>query len=159
MSVIHRDVREFYDASYSRDAEIWRTSKRYTIDCVPEGGGLQVLDVGCGSGANSAALAAKGHAVTGVDISVIAIEQYRARGFDGVVVDLERDSLGFPDSTFDLAFCSEVIEHMTMPERLVSEMERVLKPGGALVLSTPNSAFWVYRLLGLLGWTVGELQH
>jgi len=46
-----------------------------------------------------------------------------------------------------------------MPERLVRDMERVLKAGGRLVLSTPNSAFWLYRLLGLLGYTVGELQH
>jgi SAM-dependent methyltransferase len=52
-----------------------------------------------------------------------------------------------------------VIEHMTSPEVLAAEMYRVLKPGGQLVLSTPNSAFWLYRLLGLLGYTVGELQH
>jgi SAM-dependent methyltransferase len=48
---------------------------------------------------------------------------------------------------------------MTSPEVLAAEMSRVLKPGGLLVLSTPNSAFWLYRLLGLLGYTVSELQH
>jgi SAM-dependent methyltransferase len=58
-----------------------------------------------------------------------------------------------------LAFCSEVIEHMTSPEVLAAEMFRVLKPGGRLVLSTPNSAFWLYRALGMIGFTVSELQH
>jgi 2-polyprenyl-3-methyl-5-hydroxy-6-metoxy-1,4-benzoquinol methylase len=59
----------------------------------------------------------------------------------------------------DVVLCSEVIEHMTSPEILAGEMARVLKPGGLLVLSTPNSAFWLYRVLGLLCYTVSELQH
>jgi len=73
-------------------------------------------------------------------------------------MDIE-NGLDFPDGTFDLVFCSEVIEHLTAPEVLARESLRVLKPGGHLVLSTPNSAFWVYRGLGLLGFTVAELQH
>ena len=48
---------------------------------------------------------------------------------------------------------------MTSPEVLAREMWRVLRPGGRLILTTPNSAFWLYRLLGLVGYTVGELQH
>src|ERR1700737_3848668 len=48
---------------------------------------------------------------------------------------------------------------MTPPEILAAEMFRVLKPGGRLVLSTPNSAFWLYRVLGMIGFTVSELQH
>ena len=41
----------------------------------------------------------------------------------------------------------------------MSEAFRVLVPGGTLVLSTPNSAFWVYRVLAAMGWTPSELQH
>lgn len=48
---------------------------------------------------------------------------------------------------------------MTLPEVLAAEISRVLRPGGLLVLSTPNSAFWLYRLLGVFGYTVAELQH
>jgi SAM-dependent methyltransferase len=104
------------------------------------------------------ALAAKGHRLHGIDISEVAIQQYCAQGFDGRVGDIET-SLDYPDASFDAVFCSEVIEHMTSPELLAAQMSRVLKPGGLLVLSTPNSAFWLYRLFGLFGYTVSEVQH
>ncbi len=151
-------LREFYDAQYQEGSELPRTSKLFTLACVPDRGRLSVLDVGCGTGENSKAILTRGHAVYGIDISATAIAAYRQRGFDGRVMDVE-NGLDFADDTFDLVFCSEVIEHLTAPEVLARESLRVLKPGGHLVLSTPNSAFWLYRLLGLLGWTVAELQH
>ncbi|MGE5537981.1 MAG: methyltransferase domain-containing protein [Gemmatimonas sp.] len=151
-------IKDFYERKYTEGTEIARSSKRFTLECVPDVGALDILDVGCGSGENSAVLAAKGHRPVGIDISEEAIRRYRARGFDGFTMDLER-GLDFPDCRFDLVFCSEVIEHMMFPEKLASEMARVLKPGGRLVLSTPNSAFWLYRLLAVLGYTVSELQH
>lgn len=155
---MHRNIQDFYDGKYSRTSEISRTSKEYTIECVGEGHGLSLLDVGCGSGVNSNMLALKGFSVSGVDISPAAIAQYCAQGFDGHVVNLE-EGMPFSNDTYDVVFCSEVIEHITMPEVLIAEMERILKPRGRLILSTPNSAFWVYRLLGLFGYTVSELQH
>jgi 2-polyprenyl-3-methyl-5-hydroxy-6-metoxy-1,4-benzoquinol methylase len=155
---MHQSIQAFYDRKYTQGTEIPRTSKIYTIDCVPDDRQLDILDVGCGSGSNSLALAAKGHKVRGVDISEEGIARYRSHGFEGHVTDLE-SGIDYPDATFDLAFCSEVIEHMTSPEILAAEMFRVLKPGGRLVLSTPNSAFWLYRALGMIGFTVSELQH
>jgi SAM-dependent methyltransferase len=155
---MYKSIPEFYDKQYSEGPEIWRTSKQYTIDCVPDGGKLDILDVGCGTGANSAVLAAKGHLVRGVDVSEAAIARYRARGFNGGLADLE-SGIDYPDASFDVIFCSEVIEHIVSPEILVSEMSRLLRPGGQIVLSTPNSAFWLYRLLALFGYTVAELQH
>jgi 2-polyprenyl-3-methyl-5-hydroxy-6-metoxy-1,4-benzoquinol methylase len=153
-----QSIKAFYERTYTQGTEIARSSKDYTLDCVPDGGGLEVLDIGCGSGSNSLALACKGHRVHGIDVSEAAIERYRAHGFDGRVGDIE-NGLDYPDSRFDVVFCSEVIEHMTSPELLVGEIRRILRPGGLLVLSTPNSAFWLYRLLGVLGYTVAELQH
>lgn len=155
---MHKSIQAFYERKYTQGTEVARTSKQYTVDCVPTSPALDILDVGCGSGANSVALAAKGHRLHGVDLSETAIERYRSYGFDGRTCDIE-EGLAYPDATFDVVFCSEVIEHMTSPEVLVAEMNRVLKPSGRLVLSTPNSAFWLYRVLGILGYTVGELQH
>jgi len=151
-------LQAFYEEKYRDHVERPRTSKLFTLDCISSEGHLRVLDIGCGTGENSRAIAAKGHRVHGIDISENAIARYRAHGFEGSVMDIEQ-ALDFPDASFDLLFCSEVIEHLAAPERLASEAFRVLVPGGKLVLSTPNSAFWVYRALAVLGRTLSELQH
>lgn len=151
-------VRDFYEAKYLAGEEIQRTSKLYTLDCVPAAGALEIIDIGCGTGHNSRAMAARGHRVRGIDISEHAIARYRESGFDGRTMDIER-GLEFADESFDLAFCSEVIEHLVRPERFAAEVRRVLRPGGRLVLSTPNSAFWLYRVLAVFGWVVSDVQH
>jgi 2-polyprenyl-3-methyl-5-hydroxy-6-metoxy-1,4-benzoquinol methylase len=155
---MHRDLKAFYETKYQNGTEIARSSKRLALDCIPVGTPLDVLDVGCGAGVNSLVIASKGHRVRGTDISEAAIQRYRAHGFQGNVADLEQ-GIDEPAGSVDLVFCSEVIEHLTSPSVLVSEIIRLLRPGGLLVLSTPNSAFWLYRLLGLFGFTVSELQH
>lgn len=152
-------VQDFYEAKYRASEEIQRTSKSYTLDCIPAAGKvLEIIDIGCGTGHNSRVMAAKGHRVHGIDISEHAIARYRENGFDGRTMDIER-GLDFEDESFDLAFCSEVIEHLVRPERFAAEVRRVLRPGGRLVLSTPNSAFWLYRVLALFGWVVSDVQH
>jgi SAM-dependent methyltransferase len=67
--------------------------------------------------------------------------------------------LHFPDDSFDLIWCSEVIEHLDDPAFFRDEALRVLKPGGKLVLTTPNSAFWLYPLMRLFGQTPKSLQN
>src|SRR4051812_14687105 len=122
-------IRAFYETKYTTGTEFARTSKLYTIEHVPDGGNLDILDVGCGSGLISTALAVKGHRLHGIDISEAAIEKYCRQGFDGRVGDIE-SGLPYVDDSFDIVFCSEVIEHMTSPESLIADMRRVLKPGG-----------------------------
>ncbi len=149
---------QFNEDKYKAGEEIHRTSKLYTISCIPDKGNLKVLDVGCGTGLNSSLIAKQGHQMYGVDISSNAIAKYNNRGMTGLVCDLER-FLPFRAHTFDLVFFSEVVEHLVSPQDVLKEIHRILKPGGKLVLSTPNSAFWVYRILGLLGYTLTEIQH
>jgi glycosyltransferase involved in cell wall biosynthesis/SAM-dependent methyltransferase len=65
-------------------------------------------------------------------------------------VDVERDSFPFPDGHFDVALCCELIEHLREdPMRMLSELNRVMKWGGLLILTTPNitSAFSVQEAL------------
>ena len=100
---MHQSIQAFYDRKYTQGSEIPRTSKIYTIDCVPDDTPLDILDVGCGSGSNSLALAAKGHKVRGVDISEEGIARYRTHGFDGHVVDLESGILTPPKNSASLA--------------------------------------------------------
>lgn len=126
---------------------------------VPSVTPLRILDVGCGTGLNAAELCRHGHQVIGVDVSPVAIEKFRDRGFDGLVCDIEAGPLPLPADSFDLVYASEVIEHCVDTTLFLRTIRAVLKPGGALLLSTPNSAFWVYRLLGLLGHAPSEYQH
>ena len=149
---------QFYEEKYRLGDEIPRTSKLYTLSYIPKEGHLKVLDIGCGGGLNSRSISSLGHLVVGIDISNEALKKYRECGFECCRMDVER-GLGFDDKYFDLVFCSEVIEHLVNFEVLLEEIHRVLKPGGRLILSTPNSAFWLYRLAALFGITLSEIQH
>ena len=147
------------DAHYRSSAEYERSSKQFLRSMVPPAPKLNILDVGCGTGLNSSHFAKAGHRVYGVDISPVAIERYCEHGFDGSVVDLDRGPLPVPSAAFDLVYASEVIEHCKDTSGFLRELHRALKPGGKLLLSTPNSAFWPYRLLALWGRTPTECQH
>lgn len=147
------------DAHYRSGAEFERTSKRFMRSLVPSERPLRILDVGCGTGLNAAQLTQRGHDVFGIDVSPVAIEKLRAQGLNGSVVDIEAEPLAFPENTFDLVYASEVIEHCVDTRKFLRNLRTVLKRDGTLLLSTPNSAFWAYRLLSLLGYTPSEFQH
>ena len=148
------------DAHYAGSSEFERTSKVFTRRLVPTDRPLHILDVGCGTGLNARHLANMGHTVVGTDVSSVAIEKFAQKGFKGIVCDMEKGAgLPLPDASFDLVFASEVIEHIADTATFLAELHRLARPGGLLVLSTPNSAFWPYRLLGLAGRTPSEVQH
>jgi len=66
--------------------------------------------------------------------------------------NLNEESLPFPSNKFDLVTCLEVIEHLYNPDNIISEIYRVLKPTGMLILSTPNLSALTNRLLLLFGY-------
>lgn len=150
--------RSISDSLYTAESEYERLHKIHMRAMVPAGA-LRILDVGCGTGLNAALLTERGHTVVGVDLSPVAIEQFRDRGFEGLVCDIEGAPLPFDSETFDVIYASEVIEHCADSIGFLRELRRLVKPGGLLLLSTPNSAFWAYRVLAALGKTVTEVQH
>jgi SAM-dependent methyltransferase len=106
---------------------------RKLFSALPPG---KVLDVGCGDGFILKPLVGH-HEVHGVDISEIAVGQANAAGVKAKKHDLE-DPLPYENATFDAIFCGETIEHQVDTDWLLSEINRVLKPGGHLVLTYPN---------------------
>ena len=119
----------------------------------------RALDVGCGVGEFLDVLKTMGFDVTGLDGNEKQVESIRARGFKAEPVDLEMD-LPNEDSSFDVAICLEVLEHVSRAEHLLREIHRALAPGGTLILSTPNFGFWRYRLHYLAGGQpIGEGTH
>ena len=102
--------------------------------------GKVVLDVACGSGFGSEMLARKAKEVTGVDISPEAVrycqEHYQKANLRFKRMDCY--ALEFPDSSYDVVVSFETIEHLRDQTVFLGEIKRVLKPGGFLILSTPN---------------------
>lgn len=147
------------DAHYRIGTEYERSSKQFMRAMVPSDRALRILDVGCGTGLNAMQLSKRGHEVVGIDVSSIAIEKFRAQGLVGEVVNIEQGPLPLPPASFDMVYASEVIEHCVDTLGFLRKLRDVLKPGGTLLLSTPNSAFWAYRLLGVLGRAASEYQH
>lgn len=125
--------------------------KRIALSAVPTAApGARALDIGCREGIQGRWLARRGYTVTGIDL------EPQCAG--ALVVDVD-DGLPFPDGHFDLVWCSEVLEHLRDPARATAEMRRVVRPGGTLVLTTPNSYFWLQRLASLVGLTPRRCQH
>lgn len=100
--------------------------------------GSRVLDAACGRGEGTAVLA--GHATAvGVDFSPAAILEAR-HAHGGVAEFREGDlvALPFADGEFDHAVCFEAIAHVRDPARTITELRRVMRPGGLLLISAPN---------------------
>lgn len=113
----------------------------------------RLLDIGSGAGvgAELIAKAARIDHVTCIDLSIPALQVVRDRGFSPLVASAEGHKLPFANGTFDVVVLDEVIEHLVDTDSIMDEIHRVLKPGGQLLLSTPNLAAWFNRAALLLG--------
>ncbi len=94
------------------------------------------LDLGCGDGRLTAELRAT--ELVAADVSGVALARAAARLPGARTVELEPDApLPFADGSFELVLCAETLEHVRDVQLLLSELRRVLRPGGTLALSTP----------------------
>jgi len=112
--------------------------------------GKTALDMGCGDGFWSGKLASLGFTVTSVDH-----DKYYEKT---QVLNLD-SKLPFGDSSFDLVWSTDVLEHLQNPALAIQEIKRILKPKGILLLTTPNSYFWLYPLMRIFGHTPKSLQN
>jgi ubiquinone/menaquinone biosynthesis C-methylase UbiE len=101
----------------------------------------RALDLGIGDGRLAAELTATD--LTGADVSATALERARERLPGAKLVHVEPDEpLPFDDNEFDTVLCAETIEHVRDVQLALSEIRRVLRPGGRLALTTPSASRW-----------------
>ena len=115
--------------------------RRYAIVLGMLGRATAVLDVGCGS---SKILEALPHAV-GLDLNFKPL-RFR-RQTNRLVVNGDVHRLPFPDDAFEAVICSEMLEHVPFDTRIFSELSRVLRPGGVLVVGTPDYGRWQWPFI------------
>ncbi len=99
----------------------------------------RVLEIGFGSGQLLKALRDQGNEVYGTDVGQDIVNRAQASGFNNVILlDSSEEDMPHKDDFFDAVYCYEVFEHLTNPYRMVSEVSRVLKPGGYFYFSVPT---------------------
>lgn len=128
-------LRIFLDAYRSHKQELGRS--------------VRVLDVACGRNAVLSEHIDGDDSYCGCDFNATVgagVERYFA-------IDLNEESLAarLPGERFDVIFCGEILEHLFSPDALLDEIKTLMDRESILVLSTPNLAYYVNRLLLLVG--------
>jgi 2-polyprenyl-6-hydroxyphenyl methylase/3-demethylubiquinone-9 3-methyltransferase len=130
--------------------------------------GLRFLDIGCGGGLVSEPLARLGAAVTGIDAGDDALEIARGHAAEsGVAVDYRHaaaEDLAAAGETYDAVLALEVVEHVADPPLFLAATAQLVRPGGALILSTINrtAKAFLFAILGaeyVMGWLPRGTHH
>jgi len=116
----------------------WFVSRRKFLVCLMQSLKKQfptILDVGAGTGGNLLALSNYGDAF-GIDISEQAVAFCRERGLKNII-HCPAEKMQYPDKTFDIITCLDLLEHVINPSDALTEMRRVLKDDGRIIIMVP----------------------
>ncbi len=128
------------------------TRLRRILDLVGTQSELRVLDVGCGNGRMGQKIKEKGNYVAGVEISQKAADVARQVLNAVHSFDIEKQ---WPEELqqrdFDLVVLPEILEHVFDPVYVLKSVRDALKPGGSIIITTPNFMTWTNRMRFLVG--------
>lgn len=154
---VEASIARFFDAMAPARNDLFRTNpildyeqtvrSRAVLSLLRPQAGETILDIGCGNARDILPILHAKATIVGVDVSPEMIRQGKCdlakAGFPDVELHVgDATRLDFPTGAFDAVLCSEVIEHIPDAAAAIGEMYRVLRPGGRLVLSTPNRSSW-----------------
>lgn len=144
-----RNNQEYYRQKYQLIKPDWQDSLKIYISCINQfvSQRSSILDIGCGHADFLSSVYQKTPEVYGLDPDSYALSRnttitYKLCGL--------ADHIPFPDNTFDLVSLAWVLEHIEEPEKVFTEIHRVLKPGGKMIFLTPNAwnyVTWINRLI------------
>jgi len=140
----------------SHDLPGMRRAVRPLRDSCPR----RVLDVGCGFGGLSMLVGETLGAseIHGVDIDPGVLDEARSKGVEAVLVSAEDGVLPYPDEHFDVIMTLGIMDQMPTFDGLLREINRVLAPGGHVLVSLPNLASWHNRIMLLLGYQPRDVE-
>jgi 2-polyprenyl-3-methyl-5-hydroxy-6-metoxy-1,4-benzoquinol methylase len=155
VEIWRNDMREIWDPSIERHSyHCYHNQLDVYLDLADRYKAQTVLDVGCAQGTLALLLAERGKRVTAVDIRPAFLEYAKSRWERGEIEFLAANIFDEPPlGTFDLVFANQIIEHVVYPAQLLRTLAQYVRPGGALVITTPNhdyirNALPTYRELG-----------
>ena len=144
-----RSVASYWEQLYEDKhltARIYQERKNMTLEWISEfalPAGARVLDLGCGAGHTAVSLARRGYQVNALDCEQAMLDRAARRAQEaGVCLTLgtgDAHDLPFDDGTFDVVLALGLVPWLHSPRKALAEMQRVLKPGGFLLISSDNS--------------------
>lgn len=140
-----KDQQSLYDAGWRSELERGKEQRgnlQTNLEFLAQAGllktGDRILEIGCGIGTVVHELAAQGYDIQGTDISQVAIE-YGRRKYGDIRLEVQpAEGLACGDASFDVVLSFDLFEHIARVDLHVSEVHRVLKPGGHYLFQTPN---------------------
>ena len=114
--------------------------------------GDQIFDLGCGDG-SVGALLKENYEITidGCDISDVAVDRARNHYRTAYQLNIDDEDIPVESGSYDVAICTDVLEHTLSPIHALTEIQRILKDDGVTVVSVPNYGFIRYRIHSMVG--------
>jgi 2-polyprenyl-3-methyl-5-hydroxy-6-metoxy-1,4-benzoquinol methylase len=144
------------DAAIIRESRLRATKSQLEL-VKKHNGGAYLLDVGCGEGFFLFSASQLGYAAKGVELSNDAAA-YAKKEFGLDIETKAFEELRFPENHFDVVTLWQVLEHILCPLMVLKEAHRILKPGGMLVITTPDIEGIPARILRKRWWCITRLH-
>ncbi|MFA5004588.1 MAG: class I SAM-dependent methyltransferase [Candidatus Omnitrophota bacterium] len=166
--MLPRSISRFFKTIYSHPDEqeycrslIIELLDRFAVLHTPSPN-LKILDLGCGQGKDLQNIRkhwpTEGISLYGVDSFAPHCQKISSEGITAYNINLEAAAIPSPDGYFDVVIANQIIEHTKEIFWVFSEVSRVLKKGGLLIVAVPNIASWHNRIRFLFGQPPGSLE-
>jgi methionine biosynthesis protein MetW len=146
------DARHAFYGAHQTDNPALDERLQIVLQLVAQFPPASLLDIACGRGTLLRGLRERYPAceLYGIELSLESVAQANAEGLHVLAADVEK-GLPLPDEAVDTVIFGEIIEHLIDPDAALLHISRVLRKGGKLIVTTPNLASWMNRILLLVG--------